>query len=271
MKRIVIRCLSGMGNRMLALIGAAVLADRHGWELQYQWPIVPVTPRKAEWVWFPLKLTDMWDTDLKEVSKKYDPPEAVKIGLDITQKFKPVYLPEEGIVMMDGHGFMNLDGKGKCVAELHSAFHKHFSLVEPQQKLVNQYKKEFFVPGHTIGIQIRARGRHVAPWKPVARMEALIDRKLKADPKAIIFLSCEEITVVSRFKRQWKGRIFSYNKPPEINTPEAMMTSVRDVYLMADADQYYGTPGSGFGNLPWLMRKDHDEKNPFEVPLPQRK
>jgi len=268
MKQLVIRCLSGLGNRMLALTGAVVLANRSGWSLNYQWPIIPVDRSKSEWSWFPLGLTDIWDTELDLLSEKYRPLEAVEIGLSITQKFRPVVLPDDGIVLMDGHGWMNLGGKGRCVPELHEAFHATFKLNQAQQAEVDRFQREHFIPGHTIGVQIRARGRHVALWQPIERMEALIERELAADPRAIVFLSCEEQKVVSRFKLRWKDRILCYRKPPEINTPEAMMTSVRDLYLMSLADRYYGTPGSGFGCLPWVMRKDHETHDPFAVPLP---
>lgn len=272
MRKLIMRPLSGLGNRLLALAGAAALVEgRKDWEVYYQWPIVPVNRKRPDHTWFPSHITEFWDVAIPEASEELIQEanysqSRVTWGLNQTQKFKPLVLPEADFVVADGHGFCNINGDGRCLDLLHQVLIAKLTPLPEIRRDIEEFKKRYFVPEHTYAVQLRANGRHVAKWEPVKKLSGLIDQLLENDTEGKIFLSCEDRGTVNRLQQKHGSRICTVYKPARINTPEALRASVIDLYLLAAADRLYGTPGSGFSNLPWLLRSDYNRHDPFDIP-----
>jgi hypothetical protein len=278
MGRIIVRCVGGLGNRVLSLACGLLAAEKFSCDFAYCWPLYFPEKRRGAKDCMPCTLDELWDNDLTEVSEEerealeQDPKTQVH-ATGWRKEHREFPEPKTDVMVLWGHGPFPIERKDTGQLTLGSDLSLGTSTwlqsmaTQLQQRLafktdkystmVDKFADEHFTGRTVTALQLRAKGVHLLRrgFDPVARFQTFSRQLLAQKPKQLLYLSCDDQKIVRQFRQEFGQSVAAVTKPLDVNTREALAVSVAELRLLMRADDYYGTLGSGWSNLAWFLRE----------------
>lgn len=276
MGRIIIRCVGGLGNRVLSLACGILAANKFECAFQYCWPLYFRAKRRGAKDCMPCTLDDLWDNDLIEMPEKERErlealPETQVHSTGWRTEHRDFPTPHADTLILWGHGpfpieeedcgqlALGYDKTGTSIwLQLMSNVLRRILIPKDDKysTMVDKFAHEHFTDRSVTALQIRAKGVHLLRkgFNPVERFKVFSRQLLDKKPKQLIYLSCDDQAVVRQFRQEFGQSVVAVPKPNDTNTKEALAVSVAELQLLIQADDYYGTLGSGWSNLAWFLR-----------------
>lgn len=225
MTRLNVWCLSGLGNRMRALLGAKDLSDRHGWEFSYTWD-----DRSAG---LSAKLDELWQHDFAYASRAsatmWSLPTRAFLGGD--QRTWPDGAEGRGrINLKTGDYIVDRDGE-------RLDWGKQLRALEPSAEVGRRIEQASLDlgKGEFVGVMIRAHeASHpkTKEFSPISWYERRMQEILEHRPDIRFYISCDVREVADGLVTRFPMAVTQKDKGG-YNTTIGTQAAVADVYLLA--------------------------------------
>ena len=138
---------------------------------------------------------------------------------------------------------------------------KYLKPVEQIQSKIN-YNIDKFKNSNVIGIHIRSTDGAFAKI-PSKDIFGFIQNLLNKDKHIKIYISCDDFLLENNIIKQFSDNILYFSNPFGNNYSDKFnrkswgtMNAVCEMYILSKCDHFYGTPGSSFSFMVWLLRND---------------
>ena len=243
---LVIPC-GGLGNRLMAMLSARILAEQIGCDFRVAW---------RGQAWLPLSFYALSDV-LEEVEpwlwEGPDPSPAFPM-----QHHVPGAAPEVEArllagetVMLESYCFIRPSGMDQ--AAFRKAIHEQFARLRPRPEVLARVAA---LPAAAIGLQVR-RGdcwRSIL-YSPLGLFCNVVDRALQAAPDLSIFLATDSVPVQRALRRRYGDRLHHQSWRSEGDPGESARDALADMVALSCTQRLYTSGQSSFGYIAHLMTR----------------
>lgn len=225
MRQLNVWCLSGLGNRMRALLGAKELSDRHGWGFSYTWD--------DHSAGLSAKLDELWRQDFQRASRvsatMWNLPSRAFLGGD--QRTWPAGAERRRrISLKTGDYIVDRDGE-------RLDWGKQLRALQPADEVARRIERVSHDLGSAefVGVMIRAHeASHpkTKEFSPVSWYERRMQELLEQRPDLRFYISCDVAEVADALVARFPTAVTQQDKGG-YNTTTGTQAAVADIYLLA--------------------------------------
>lgn len=243
---LVIPC-GGLGNRLMAMLSARILAEQLGCDFRVAW---------RGQAWLPLSFYSLRDV-LEGVDawlwEGPDPSPAMPV-----QHHVPGAAPEVEARLLAGEtvvleSYCFIRPSGMDQASFSKAIHDQFARLRPRPEVLARVAAQ---PTAAIGLQVR-RGdcwRSIV-YSPLGLFCDVVDRALQAAPDLSIFLATDSVPVQRELRRRYGHRLHHQAWRPEGDPAEGARDALADMVALSRTQRLYTSGQSSFGYIAHLMTR----------------
>ena len=243
---VVVPC-GGLGNRLMAMLSARLLAEQLGCAFRVAW--------RGE-AWLPLSCFALEDVLSDVEAERWEGPDPTPAFY--VEHHAPGSEPEVESRLMSGEtvvlkSFCFIKPTGMELAAFDEAIHQQFARLRPQPAVLNRVPE---VPAPSIGLQVR-RGdcwRSIL-YSPLALFCEAVDQCLRASPDLHLFLATDSIHVQQALRRRYGQRLHHQALRPEGDPRESARDALADMLALSRTRQIFTSGQSSFGYIAHLMTR----------------
>jgi hypothetical protein len=235
---------SGLGNRVQFTMAVASVAEATGRTLKVYWPLNALFACPADRIWtnFPGEMI---------AAQELPPlgPEVLTDWRTITPEFWPTV--DDPTVYLRGYGGIPQPVGSRLWGEVF----RELEATPEVRELVEEAWAALPRDAGVLGVSMRVNEKSHPKTKehsPVDWYVAELERFSTANPKAGIFLSCDELDVTEQLKAKFPN-IVAVDYPSEYNSERGVIKAVADLYILASSTEIIAPYWSSFPTMSYQL------------------